>query len=218
MTAHGQRWWNWGAVMTSLILINIVKALSVLLVDHTCNKFSSTQLDDGQAFYCSISKLPNLLNSWMEMELQTDMHTLQAFIDSIDARSYTHSHSLYSPGPLLFLSLIEGLGGTFPTSDCLLQLSLHSEWSHKSSSVQSGWTRGWGGGVRLWWRFHLSLSLLFSPLFPPCFFSPLLLPLLFLLLHVSIFSPPFLPVSAVLTGTIFEKGPFGWWRVSHSGN
>lgn len=170
MTAHGQRWWNWGAVMTSLILINIVKALSVLLVDHTCNKFSSTQLDDGQAFYCSISKLPNLLNSWMEMELQTDMHTLQAFIDSIDARSYTHSHSLYSPGPLLFLSLIEGLGGPFPTSDCLLQLSLHSEWSHKSSSVQSGWTRGWGGGGEVMVEVSsFSLSALF-PSLPSVFF------------------------------------------------
>lgn len=109
------------------------------------------------------------------------MHTLQAFIDSIDARSYTHSHSLYSPGPLLFLSLIEGLRGPFPTSDCLLQLSLHSEWSHKSSSVHSGWTRtpqvgvgwgewGYGGGF-------IFLSLCSFPLtslhvFSHHFFSP----------------------------------------------
>lgn len=136
-------------------------------------------------------------------------HTLQAFMGSTDARSHTPSlHSLSSAGLLLFLTLMGRLGGPFPNSECLLQLSLHSEWSHKSSPVQSGPIRSHpgtqrGGGVGDGGSF-IFLSLLFSPSLCSFCFLPSTPPPPPSSVY---FQSSVLLVSAVLTGGIFEKAP-----------
>lgn len=113
----------------------------------------------------------------------TQAPTLQAFIGSIDARPHTHSHPLDS----LVISKpdresIVGAQGPIPTSDCLLQLSLNCKWSHKSSPVQSSWTRGTKdshsvhperreGGVSDVSSFSLCVFPSLSSICPPHFFS-----------------------------------------------
>lgn len=194
--------WNWRAIITFPILIKSVKMLSV----HLGNKFFSTQLDEAQTFLLQhFKKIPNLLNSWMEMELyrQASTHIWGTHRQYGCHVSHSLTFTLLSRSPVISNPDRESIVEAQGTSECLLQLSLHLEWSHKSSPVQSGWTRapktfspsrkGWGCWW-WWWRFHLSLSLLFSPLslsLRHMFSLPLLL--LFLLLHSSIFSPPFCP-------------------------
>lgn len=119
-------------------------------------------------FYCSISKLPSFLNSRMEMELQTDQHTHITGIYRQYRCQASHSRTFtLLPRPPVISNPDTA---PFPTSDCLLQLSLHS-WLE--SQIIASPIRGWVGGG---WRCHLSLSLLF-PLsllhvfFPLHFFS-----------------------------------------------
>lgn len=77
-------------------------------------------------------------------------HTLQAFMGSTDARSHTPSHSLSSAGLLLFLTLMERLGGPFQTASACF--SCHCTLSgvtnhHQSNQAQSGPTQAPMGGV-----------------------------------------------------------------------
>lgn len=137
-------------------------------------------------------------------------HTLQAFIGSIDARPHTHSHSLYSPGLLLCLTLI---GPHFqPATACF---SFHCTRSGVTNHRQSN--QGWGGGGLEVSSFFLSLC---PPLpSPPCVFpstssppppSPSLI----------YFRSSILLVSGVRSDWRHckKKSPFGSWRVSDSGD
>lgn len=169
------------AIVTFLIIIIIVMAGS--LVDHLGNKFSSSQLDDAQAFYCSISKPPNLLNSWMKWSLNgttdTEEHTLQAFIGSIDARSLT----LLSR-PAVISNPDRGARGPL-SNQRLLASAVTALWVESQIIASPIRLDSDTKGRELWWRFHLSFSLSAPPV---CSSSPLLL---LLLLQSSIFSPPF---------------------------
>lgn len=125
-------------------------------------------------------------------------YILQAFIGSIYAGPHTHSHPLYSP-------VISNPDRQ--SSKCLLQLSLHSEWFHKSSPVQSGWTRSPKTLIclsreRVEWRVvaqvsSFSLSLCFYMSFLHFFFFSSSSPIYF---QSSVMS-----VSVVLTGAISFK-------------
>lgn len=154
-------------------------------------------------FYCSISKLPDLLKRTGVTDRQTSTHI-------IDARSNT---LLYFHSLLLFPTLREPQGPHSrqqKLASAVTALWVESQIITSPIGLDSdtkGWAWGRGGGYGGGF-FFLSLPPL--PIFLSSSSSPP--PPSFVYFQFSI-----LLVSAILTGAIF-LGPSDWWRVSHSGD
>lgn len=159
------------------------------IISETKSQF---QLEDAQAFCCSIQNFQICWTvgwNWSYKQTHTHTHITGIYGQHRCQASHSLTFTLLSR-PLDICSPDRRAQGPLSTNDCLLQLSLHS-WVESQiitgrirlDSDIKGWgVGGYGGGF-------IFLSLCFSPPLSHVFFLPLLL--LLLLLHLSIFSPPF---------------------------
>lgn len=177
------------------MLINTVKVLPVLLVE---TKFSST-LGSAHAFFLQhfkTSRFAQQLDGTGATDRQA--HTWRQYRCQV---SHSLTFTLLSQPPLI--SYPER-GPQGPLSNQRLLASAVTALWVESQIITSpigldSDTKGRGGGYGGGFLF---LSLLFSPLSPPRFFPPVLL-----LLHSSIFSPPFCLCLPFWLAPFLKKAP-----------